>query len=1051
MNVRSAGGYPRSVPSVRGRGSGRAPWASACLAALALLVLTPGASGAASGEGGKRVQPPVRVKVAERASGNVLVEWRVRRDLRGASVRVNGHRAWVRPPLDLGQRRTISLDPADGLRFGSNEIVFRVRPLRGKRAILRRTVFVARRAPLPAIVQPRRAVAGQAVRLDGRRTRAARDGELDYRWRIVRAPRGAHASLRGAGKRRPRLLATAPGRYRLALTVREQGARATAGASAVACAVKGSAPPPVGKGDRRGPLASLSLARIPAAAIVVDPRGRRKPPRPGPEARAAEGCATNVEDVKVKPNLTPLGMAFDSRASHEGQTGIQVGSEFFSLPGPGEGARFLLYDAETLALLYSTTAAVGTSAENFAESLATAWDGEHNVLIVAAGVEGCCPDDSGDSGQGFTLVENYVPGAENAASENQGQPYGEAPGTVGVNGEMSGWLQRGIPIDGPELFSFVSPERVPFDTQASAPAVNANTIRIGAQQYTSELPAGATAGYQVLVTDPALRPLLGTPVAFGTVGPGAEAEEQAMATLIASAAQQQQATLTIQSIGAPTPSSPWAAEIANQMLGFGGNRWTFLGLNGEGGYAFVGTAAAAAALGLTATSAEASNQWARSAGGSDAEGEGALRGLLRRTRVGGFAPLLAGSLGAPDYGLAEVTYQPTIPWPQTQSGGRAAATTWLAEDLGLTPGPGSCYQPAEPDFRSSYCDQTIEPNTVRRELENVDYPASESNRFGKLEFEEVKAQLETELGYVAKVRRLFAVLQEPLGKQSPAVRAEGIAAEIVDAIPTPRASATSGDLAFASSILYAATEVPEVGEVLGPIASLLDIASQLTQENGQPSPDWAVQAAAGQIGEKVQERLTLMSGGLGAVEEIVVSDWGKLSTVAADADSAWGISSNGIEEERATIELGISQWMWTAIAPAAYDLVSFRLEDFPGIAENAAREFFCVYSRAPEEWYPWRNAWQQSVFYPLASFREGRPRSLVAFGMLSGSFEDKDSTPVSESVGRQIFGAPPNGAGMVPPWLLERARWQIEEPRMIDEGESPLVPGWCGANGYPQE
>jgi hypothetical protein len=996
---------------------------------------------APKGDAGKPARAPVALRISEQAHGNVLLRWRVRRDLHTATVRVNGHRAWVRPLLRAGQRGTYSLDAADGLRFGRNRIAVALRLRGGKRVVLRRAVELRRDAPLPAILQPRRAVSSQAIRLDGRRSRPAQGGKLHYRWRILRGPAGSHATLRGAGSRRPALLADSPGHYRLALTVRERGGakdpRPTA--SAAPCSVLGSPPPPLGK--RRGPLGSTALDRLPPGSLTVNPRGRAKRGPLGPLPRAASGCATDVETVKVKPNVEPIGVAFDSRAEFEGQTGIRVGTDFFTLPGSGEGARFVLFDAQTLEVLSSVTASPGRSAQRYAEALALPWSSEHEVLIVAAGLAGCCPADSEDSSQGFTLIENFVAGG-GTPSENQGQPLAEGGGDLGA---MSGWLQPGIPLDGAaELYAFVSPERAQFDTQASGSTASANTIQIGAKIYPAQLPAGAGAGYEVLVTNSALEPLFGSPTAFGTVGPQAEAEEQAMASLIYRAAQADEATVFVQSIGNPTPSSPAAAGIANLLETMGANRWLFLSLDGSGGYAFVGTADAAA-FELGATSAEASSQWSRRAGGGNAGGEGALRGVLRRTKVSAYAPFLAGALEAPNYGLAEVAYQPSVPWPQTENGGRAAATRWIAEALELTPGPGSCYQPPQPDFRSSYCDDSLSPLALQREVEKLTYPAKQEGSFSRQEFEAVQAQLQLELGYVADVRALVATLREPLGEQNPAVEASKVAAEVIEAIPAPRTSATSGNLGLASSIFYAASEVPEVGEALGPIGAILDIASQLTQEGGQPSPDWTIQASAGEIGSKVQKRLRLMSGSLGSTADILVSDWGKLSTAATAAKGKWGISQQGVSEEASTIELGISQWMWTAITPAAFELVAFDLADFPGAREEPGSELYCVYSRAPEEWYPWRSASPRSVLYPLATFESGRARNLVAFGMLSGSYAKKGSPAVSESLANKIFGSPnQGGAALIAPWLLERARWNIVEPKMIDEENSPLVPGWCG-------
>ncbi|MBN9623844.1 MAG: hypothetical protein J0H06_12975 [Actinobacteria bacterium] len=60
---------------------------------------------------------------------------------------------------------------------------------------------------------------------------------------------------------------------------------------------------------------------------------------------------------------------------------------------------------------------------------------------------------------------------------------------------------------------------------------------------------------------------------------------------------------------------------------------------------------------------------------------------------------------------------------------------------------------------------------------------------------------------------------------------------------------------------------------------------------------------------------------MGTIEEILVSDWGKLSTAAADARTRWGINSQLAQQQTSAMELGINQWMWKAILPGAYELV----------------------------------------------------------------------------------------------------------------------------------
>lgn len=962
--------------------------------------------------------------------------------------------------LRRGQRVRYALGAADRVRFGRNAIVVVARARDGRRQLLRRTVVVGRDAPLVGVRRAGAAVAGRATRLDGRGSRAARGGRLRYRWRIVRAPRGARATLRAAASARPRLIASVPGRYHVALTVTEErGARRSraaggaAGATAAqpapeqaaaaqttACAIAPTAIPSGGAPTAANGTAATSAPTAqlgPRALTVARPQAARPAAPAGPAALSASaGCATAVATVDVLPNDDALGVAFDSRVTQAGTTGVRVGTSLYALPQ--RGALLVLLDAQTLELLYQWTDPTPSpllNAQIFAAGYAQQG---HDVLIVSAGLPGCCSSSAqGVSPAGWTVVQPYVAGGNAPATQNLGLPLtGGGPG-----GRMSGWLQPGVPLDGaPALYTFVSPERAPFTTRASGSTAASNTMQIGGASYTSALPAGATAGYQVLVTDATLTPVLGTPAVFGTNGPAAAGQEQALAALLASALQQPGATVLVQSLGRPRPASPAAAQIGQLLQQLGGSTWMSLSQDGSGDYALVGNADLDQP-GLSATAAETSQQWTASASGGDGAGRGSLQGVLRRRQDSAWAPTLADAIGTPDYGLAQLVYQSPTPWPQTDTPGKVAATTWMARQLGLQVGPGSCWQPSAPDFRSSYCNDALDPDATENQLSQLSFPGRSAG-FSKAEFRAVRSQLQAELDDLGQVRALFAALQQPFGSPGvdPAVDAQQIAGEVVAAIPPPRQSATSGDLSLAASILYVGAEVPEVGEALGPIAAVLDLASELTQDDGQPSPDWDVQTAADQIGATVRDRLQAMSGSLGRYEDVVVSDWGKLSTAAADALGAWGVSSTGIANEESTLQLGIEQWMWTAIAPAAFDLVAI-----PGAAQqDTGGNVWCVTSSAPEAWYPWRHADQRSLLFPLGGFSGGAATSGALFGLLSGSFSNGGSTPVSSTLATAMF-APPGqgGAGLVAPWLLNRADWTMKSPT-IAQPTTGLKPGVCG-------
>lgn len=960
--------------------------------------------------------------------GDIRLRWRVRRTLSRAGIRLNGHRVTdVRLAYRRGQRTVVALDGADGVRFGRNVVVVSVRGSGGPSEVLRRVVLVRDDAPIVSLTAARGATVGRVVRLDGRGSHFATHRRVSYRWRIVRAPRGAHARLRRTRSARPTLVASRPGRYWIALTVAARGSARRGRASAAAsCSALGSPPPSGGAAAAPSaavastPPVDLSSGSLTAVRLT----GAKSPSSPAPPAApAAPGCATHVEAVSVAPNVTPMGAAIDTQLTQNGQTGVAVAGNFYPVPGAGGGAEILLFDAQTLEPLGQFVDPSALPASDEAEALAYAYSSAgDDVLIVVSGVANCCANDSSDSTSGFSMIENYIQGG-GTQTTNEGMSLRDG---AGAPGEMVGWLQTGVPLDGsPALYSFVSPDRAAFDTQV-ADSPTTNMMQVGGKLYSSTLPADSTAGFQVLVTNATLQPVLGTPTAFGTDIPvpgQAQAQELAMSTLLGNAIKQPGTTVFVQSIGDPTPSSQYAVAVDQQLQLLGGTQGMFLGLNGSGGYALVGNIQPP---GETAGTAETSEQWTSSASGGQGAGSGSLNGLLRRRFDSAYAPTLADAVNgssqtAPDFGLAQVAYQPAQPWPVDSTAGEQAATTWFAEQLNLTPGPGSCYQPPQPDFRSSYCNLAISPTVLVQELQALDYSSGEG--FTRADFSAVRTELSKELDDVATVEQLITTLQTPFGSPAvnPATDAQSIAGDVISDLPTPSTPATSADLSIVGSVFDAAALVPEVGDALGAVGAVLDFASAVTQSNGTTRPYWQVQAAADSIGSVVQQRLATMSGAAGQLEEILVSDYGKLSTAATNANGPWGVSEAGLQQEESTLQLGIEQWMWTSIAPAA-----FTLDTFP---PGNPSQLKCEINILGDAWYPWAQAASQSIFLPLVNWYAGGPQADVMLAMLSGSVSHKSSISVTGSLANEMFNTPQQGgAGLISPLLLSQGSWTFATP-----------------------
>jgi len=991
---------------------------------------------------------PVTVTAPGVTRGGITVRWRTNAKLASATLTLNGRRVAAANHLVLkGARARLALDAADGVRFGRNRLVAQVTGTNGRRQTVRRTVAVRRDAPLPAVQTRGARVAGRAIRLDGRGTRST-SLPLDYRWRVVRAPRNAKAKLTGARTTTPRLVGSLPGRYAIALTVRQRAAGrpspAFAGRVGSGCTVGAATPSAAVPAGPDAPVASTPAADLPAAALSVVPPTTGTV-APVPAGAATAGCATHVESVDVGLNALPIGVAIDTHRTVRGVPSIVVGDQAYPLPAAGQGAAAVLLNADTLELL-AFVSPLGTSggilgplsAFEAAEFAAQAYVNQGDpVLIVAAGVAGCCSTDPKDSPAGFSAIATYGSASgDPAPTINDGQVLG---GDEDVAGEQIGWLQRGVPLDGADaLFTFVSPDRATYDTQ-SASTPTSNTMQINGTSYYGALPMGTTAGYQVLVLDADLQPQLGTPITYGTEGTTGIYGEEVMAQLLQQASTLAGSTTFVQSINDPQPMSEYTMTSASAITALGGTSWMFLSTNDDAEYALVGNPSPPGdTTPIAPWAAETQSGWTAAASDNQGAGNGTLSGVLRRRGDSAWSSSVQSALGdtstAPDFGLSALAVQPAGQWPYDTTPGQIEATAWIADQVGLSTGPGDCWQPVVPDFRSSYCNLSLDWNSIGSKVAGLTYPASTKPPFSRTDFRNVRAQLVLETGNIGTITTLIDTLQTPftvVGDGAP-VDAQSIAGNIIDAIPPPSSASSSASLSIAGAIFDAASIVPDVGSLLGAIGSALDFGAAVTQSDGVTVPYWQVQTTADAMGAQLLGTLQTMSGHLSNLEEILVSDWGRMSAAVAGAQGPWGISGGGLEQQESVMSLGVEQAMWAGILPSAYDLYSF-----PGV-QNAA-QVECVSAPPASLWYPWVSAASIGSFLPLNTWDEtlssAGPGSSGVLAMLSGPVADKRSSKaVDDTLAGQMYGAPQQGgAGLIQPWLYGRANWTVQTPQMSGE------------------
>jgi hypothetical protein len=140
-------------------------------------------------------------------------------------VRLNGHRLEQKMIPGRLRDRSLRLTALHGLRFGRNTLTVLAHDGRGTGDEITKVFTVPRIGPMPAARYPTIAHVASQTALDAGLSRAAHGGRLLYGWRLLDAPRGSRARVRGATRRKASIRIDRPGRYRIKLVVTERPRR----------------------------------------------------------------------------------------------------------------------------------------------------------------------------------------------------------------------------------------------------------------------------------------------------------------------------------------------------------------------------------------------------------------------------------------------------------------------------------------------------------------------------------------------------------------------------------------------------------------------------------------------------------------------------------------------------------------------------------------------------------------------------------------------------------------------------------------------------------
>ena len=889
----------------------------------------------------------VRTQAPKRAASPVAVSVRVPRGEVSFRAWLNGKRIDNRFSHPIRGVRSASLSASDHLRYGRNRL--RVQVVSDSRLhdraasdVAVRTFLVPRNRPLVGAGVDRSVRISTSVRLDGRDSRPHLGSHaLRYRWRVLDRPAGSKARLVDATAARPRLRVDKHGRYRLAL-------------------VTHLSPKPL----RSGAVTSRADV-VTIAAKPVYPLLRIKTNVPmGDVAADCYGMTIGSDQVDAVPVRYPnpscgaaAGPGIQLLTLHR-DTLDQVANEAFADPA---------------ALLARVNALVSANAAGGAPIAVISVDAAYFDTRSAALVQGF------DSlNQAITKVGGWGYTADSL--KVLAPTYGGAL-IVGVPGWQRGdgfqSASPGYPGPGGLTGFFIEDQNNSFSFQPGGGVVQYKTAYGGgggpgqmdiAGKLYSMTPAqdpAFTAGaptwsqgepYVHLVAVRADAPSVGSPstgyqsleraFAVDTIKcPGSDSPTPGLCTYNYELARMRDTLkaldgdrsmlVFVQTVGSVyrfpggtdglVASEHWY-EVGDALAGVGGSPWVWDNMAtkpdapvNQNAYVLVGGQAIADENRIQGIEAggQVPDPWTGGAGPAY------MQGVLGLNNVGWFTPThsLPVDSEQPEASFGpsvrEIAYGAPVAWRQTDSVEKQNAYDWIMSQADKLNFSG--------DLRTAYYTGTFNAKweDTNADLGRLSFDAYKGNKFLQADFDAVKAQLLTELGYVDNVNSWFLDLRTPLVDEKGDDKiAVGVLANNLNKALKPPPNAAAEWISRVAEMLGLAGAVSgEIGEPLAAASEVLENSTELASstvagEEGEPITG-LIQSKVDQLDLTLSSNTQATFDAMERLRKIIVSDWGKLSFVGAKTANGgpWQVGEDDQNEAKQNIQVGVIRQAYQAMLP----------------------------------------------------------------------------------------------------------------------------------------
>jgi hypothetical protein len=619
-----------------------------------------------------------------------------------------------------------------------------------------------------------------------------------------------------------------------------------------------------------------------------------------------------------------------------------------------------------------------------------------------------------------------------------------------VNGppatNLSGWLTHDTTA---EAYTYVSPDFVDFDTEASAPS-GEHAIRVGNRTYTT--PAGPIPGFHALILDrralcpettPATECDPGPPLLNQAYTPFEDVVDDPLPDL-----DMMNATL------APWSNNPdvllFLAPVAGKEAGFIGplpvDLITTLGAFGAsplapgrslGGdltkYALVG---GGMDNGLPAGSAKPIVAESFTGFGQT----GHIAGTLVRDHQNRFGPRQASLTGTPlDRALGEIVYGPTSHWPQDGDPVLEAAFAYLSGDrLGFPVGTQYPHGVRDQYLAWNTEASVPDPNTALSDAWcTTDRPATVDATACATVLHELHNEF-LEVKYVDHfLERLKTAYTEVEGENAGQDIIRVVENDIKKDL-TPPPAKTSLALGLAHFVLSILSVIPEAGEIFEVAGAHLDLAESLSTDSDGSSADpmQTVYDTGDDLLDATDAAFATAVKQIDAYQPLIVSDHAKLtlvghlSALAKFQDGTdlpttpWVITNDDLARARTGLEQALKQWLYPTLVDAGFPVwrivipssdgfnqtdrtpVTYRCSNRSGIGVTTTHPF----GAEPDDGWIKLNNGHDNYYLALGGTR---------FDPEEIEFDGHHAPVPDAALLTEMFGPLPDHVGIDPTWYFE--------------------------------